>query len=150
MGPLVSVLVSSSCRCTQFEPAKVDTPLHVDRPSDPVVDLQALGEHVHAEFRRFQEDFCAGRESGSSSVAPPRLIIEPGRFVVADSGYLIAKVNTLKDVAGRMFAGIDTGAFVNCRCRLREGEESFRYCSPQASTTSCGLACMGLITTSSI
>jgi len=78
--------------------------LLADRPSDESLDVEALGIEVGGAFTRFQHAFSSGR-SGS----PPRLVLEPGRFLVAEAGFLVAQVNTLKDVAGRAFAGIDSG-----------------------------------------
>ncbi len=38
----------------------------------------------------------------------PRLVLEPGRFIVADTTILLARVNTVKKAA-RNFVGVDAG-----------------------------------------
>ncbi len=77
------------------------------KPSDKAVDIDVLGQSVCAAFSRFQAAFC----EGTPATAALQLIVEPGRFIVAESGMLITRVNTLKMNAGRCFAGIDTGGF---------------------------------------
>jgi diaminopimelate decarboxylase len=76
------------------------------RPSDVAVNVTVLGEAISAAFADFQRSYCDDAIKG----ARPQLILEPGRFFVAESGFLLARINTLKDIGGRCFAGVDTGA----------------------------------------
>lgn len=101
------------------------------RPSDHPVDLKLLGARVHEAFAVFQAEFRAASVAAHGELAYlrplPRLILEPGRFLVAESGFLVARVNTLKDVAGRTFAGIDSGEVA---LRLLEASRSLEPDSP--------------------
>jgi diaminopimelate decarboxylase len=67
------------------------------RPEDKDLDVEAVGAGVSAIFN---EHF------GSSSTA---LAIEPGRYLVADAGYLLTRVTAIKDTPGGTFAGVDAG-----------------------------------------
>lgn len=70
------------------------------RPKESAVDLTALGKGIAGRF----EAFCKtiGR--------PLTLMIEPGRFLVAESGYLLAQATVVKPTPyNRTFVGINTG-----------------------------------------
>lgn len=66
------------------------------QPGEPPLDLQALGGTVVA---RFQE--CFGGER--------HLLLEPGRYLVAESTVLLTRVTTLKPTPHVTFAGVDAG-----------------------------------------
>jgi diaminopimelate decarboxylase len=69
-------------------------------PNESRLDLAELGEKIKIRF----ENFCAqyGREL--------ELRFEPGRYIVAESGHLLTRVNTLKSSPnGKTFVGVDTG-----------------------------------------
>jgi diaminopimelate decarboxylase len=70
------------------------------RPTETPIDLNALGKMLAERFSAFCRD----------AKKDLTLILEPGRFPVAESGYLVARVNTIKETPyGKTFAGIDTG-----------------------------------------
>jgi diaminopimelate decarboxylase len=70
------------------------------RPTEQPIDLKAFGTLLGTQFGAF----C--KEAGKDLT----LMLEPGRFPVAESGYLVAKVNTLKETPyNKTFVGIDTG-----------------------------------------
>jgi diaminopimelate decarboxylase len=69
------------------------------REGDPRIDIGLLGAKITDEFERFL------REYGKNV----KLIIEPGRYLVAESGYLLATVISVKDGSRHRFVGIDTG-----------------------------------------
>jgi diaminopimelate decarboxylase len=70
------------------------------RPAEKPIDLKAFGAMLSTRFTQFCKD--AKKEL--------TLVLEPGRFPVAESGYLVAKVNTIKETPyNKTFAGIDTG-----------------------------------------
>jgi len=48
------------------------------------------------------------KERTQALVIPPRLIIEPGRYIVGDTTVLLTRVNTVKKAA-RNFVGVDAG-----------------------------------------
>lgn len=70
------------------------------RPTEKPIDLKSFGSMLSTNFGAFCKE--AGRDL--------TLMLEPGRFPVAESGYLVTKVNTLKDTPyGKTFAGVDSG-----------------------------------------
>tara|TARA_Y100000310_G_scaffold327304_1_gene393432 strand:- start:148 stop:1446 length:1299 start_codon:yes stop_codon:yes gene_type:complete len=68
-------------------------------PDEKLFDLKAYGEKVSSIFT----DFC--REYGKKL----DLIFENGRWFVAEAGFLLCTVNTLKSTPKFAFAGVDTG-----------------------------------------
>lgn len=69
------------------------------KPEDTSLNIEEFGRQVSEKF----EEFC--REYGKDL----RLVIEPGRFPVCESGILLARVNTIKKTPLLRFAGLDTG-----------------------------------------
>ena len=70
------------------------------RPTEKPIDLQAFGSMLAQNFSAFCKE--AGRDL--------TLMLEPGRFPVAESGFLVARVNTLKETPyGKTFVGVDSG-----------------------------------------
>lgn len=69
------------------------------RPEEDPLDLEAFGRRLSERFQAFCDDY--GREL--------TLALEPGRYFVAESGYLLTRVNAIKDSGERRFALVDTG-----------------------------------------
>ena len=69
------------------------------REDEKRIDVQVLGLKITEEF----EAFC--RTYGSEL----KLIIEPGRYLVAESGYLLAKVTSVKEGQRHRFVGVNSG-----------------------------------------
>lgn len=70
------------------------------KPDEKEIDINEFGQKCSEKFSKFCEKY--GREI--------TLMMEPGRYIVGDSGTLIAEVNTLKTTPeGRTFAGVNTG-----------------------------------------
>jgi diaminopimelate decarboxylase len=69
------------------------------RADDIETDVEALGQHLSARFN----EFC--REYGKDLT----LIFEPGKFLVSEAGYFVARVNVIKQTTSTVFAGLDTG-----------------------------------------
>lgn len=69
------------------------------RPEQKQIDLKLFGAAVSRLF----SDFC------SSFGRKLAMAIEPGRFVVAESGLLLCTVNTVKRTPAHRFVGVDTG-----------------------------------------
>jgi diaminopimelate decarboxylase len=70
------------------------------RPTEKPIDLKAFGSMLAQNFSAF----C--KEAGKDLT----LMLEPGRFPVAEAGYLVAKVNTLKETPyNKTFVGVDSG-----------------------------------------
>jgi diaminopimelate decarboxylase len=68
-------------------------------PTSKRIDYAIFGEKVSEIF----SDFCSkyGKEL--------YLFFEPGKYVVAESGYLVIEVNTIKNNRGRLIAGTNSG-----------------------------------------
>ncbi|MGC8873314.1 MAG: diaminopimelate decarboxylase [Chloroflexia bacterium] len=69
------------------------------RPEEKPLDLPALGKQMCECFARFCETY--GR--------PLEMILEPGRYLVAEAGTLLATVTDIKRTPHRSFVGIDSG-----------------------------------------
>jgi len=69
------------------------------RADDIFTDIESFGKSLSTRFNQFS------REYGSDLT----LIFEPGKFLVSEAGYFIARVNVLKQTLATMFAGLDTG-----------------------------------------
>lgn len=73
------------------------------RKGDPSLDVASLG----AELSRLMENF---EEKGGMKL---KLRIEPGRFLIAESGVLLVKVTDIKEIASEkgkeFFIGVDSG-----------------------------------------
>jgi diaminopimelate decarboxylase len=69
------------------------------KPDDIQTDIDALGEKLAKKFKEFCKDY------GKSLT----LMFEPGKFLVSESGYFLARVNVVKQTTATVFAGLDTG-----------------------------------------
>ncbi len=66
---------------------------------DNYTDIQDFGKSLSARFAEFCKDY--GREL--------TLAFEPGKFLVSEAGYFLARVNVVKQTTSTVFAGLDTG-----------------------------------------
>lgn len=71
-------------------------PYHKD---DIQTDIEEFGKKLSKRFNAFEKEY--GREL--------TLAFEPGKFLVSESGYFLAKVNVVKQTTSTVFAGIDSG-----------------------------------------
>lgn len=69
------------------------------KKDDIETDIEELGKKLSKRFNAF----CA--EYGKDLT----LIFEPGKFLVSEAGYFLAKVNVVKQTTSTVFAGIDSG-----------------------------------------
>lgn len=69
------------------------------RLEEAPIDLPAWGAAIGARFESLER--ALGRKLG--------LLIEPGRYVVAEAGALLTRVTTLKRTRDRTFVGVDAG-----------------------------------------
>jgi diaminopimelate decarboxylase len=69
------------------------------KKDDIETNIEELGKKLSKRFN----EFC--KEYGKDLT----LIFEPGKFLVSESGYFLAKVNVVKQTTSTVFAGIDTG-----------------------------------------
>ena len=69
------------------------------KPDDISTDIEELGATLSKRFNDFCQDY--GKDLS--------LIFEPGKFLVSEAGYFIARVNVIKQTTATVFAGLDTG-----------------------------------------
>jgi diaminopimelate decarboxylase len=69
------------------------------KKDDISTDIDELGEKLSHRFNQF----C--KEYGKNIT----LMFEPGKYLVSESGYFLAKVNVIKQTTSTVFAGIDSG-----------------------------------------
>jgi diaminopimelate decarboxylase len=69
------------------------------QPDDIFTDVDAFGKSLSKLFNQFCKEY--GKEV--------TLIFEPGKYLVSEAGYFIARVNVVKQTLSTVFAGLDTG-----------------------------------------
>ncbi len=69
------------------------------RPEQNSLDLPALGAQISKRFLEFCDEYGSSLD----------LKIEPGRYLMASSGTLLATVNNIKKTPDYQFVGVDTG-----------------------------------------
>ena len=69
------------------------------KPDDIETDIEELGAKLSARFAEFCQEY--GREL--------TLMVEPGKFLVSESGYLFTKCTLVKQTTSTAFIGVDTG-----------------------------------------
>jgi diaminopimelate decarboxylase len=69
------------------------------REGDNNTDIQDFGKSLSGRFTEFCRDY--GRDL--------TLAFEPGKFLVSEAGYFLARVNVVKQTTSTVFAGLDTG-----------------------------------------
>jgi diaminopimelate decarboxylase len=99
------------------------------READPPVDLDAVA--------------AATREALGEVDA--QLAVEPGRYVVADAGVLLTRVNTVKPVDGEVVAGVDAGMTTLLRPAMYDAYHAIRNLDtddrPERPVTVAGPVC---------
>ena len=69
------------------------------REGDISTNIEELGKQLTKRFNDFCKDY--GRNL--------TLMFEPGKFLVSEAGFFLAKVNVIKQTTSTVFAGIDSG-----------------------------------------
>lgn len=69
------------------------------KSDDVSTDVEALGQHLSIRFNQFCKEY--GKEL--------TLVFEPGKYLVSEAGYFLARVNVIKQTTSTVFAGLDTG-----------------------------------------
>ena len=69
------------------------------KKDDISTNIEELGEKLSTRFNQFCKDY--GKDV--------TLMFEPGKFLVSEAGYFLAKVNVIKQTTSTVFAGIDSG-----------------------------------------
>lgn len=69
-------------------------------PEEEPLDIKTLGQGMYGRFIIFCNQYKRRL----------KLIVEPGRYLVAQAGYLLVRVNTIKrNPDGKIFVGVDSG-----------------------------------------
>ena len=69
------------------------------KEGDISTDIEQLGKQLSKRFNQFCKEY--GRDL--------TLMFEPGKFLVSESGFFLAKVNVIKQTTSTVFAGVDSG-----------------------------------------
>ncbi len=69
------------------------------KKDDIETNIEELGKKLSKRFKSFCSEY--GKDL--------TLIFEPGKFLVSEAGYFLAKVNVVKQTTSTVFAGIDSG-----------------------------------------
>lgn len=69
------------------------------KKGDIETNIEELGKKLSKRFLAFEKEY--GRKL--------TLAFEPGKFLVSEAGYFLAKVNVIKQTTSTVFAGIDSG-----------------------------------------
>lgn len=69
------------------------------KEGDAVTDIDELGKELSQRFNDFCESYGKKLE----------LWFEPGKFLVSECGFLLVKVNVIKQTLSTVFAGVDSG-----------------------------------------
>jgi diaminopimelate decarboxylase len=69
------------------------------KEGDISTDIEQLGKQLSKRFNQFCKEY--GKEL--------TLMFEPGKFLVSESGFFLAKVNVIKQTTSTVFAGVDSG-----------------------------------------
>jgi len=69
------------------------------KAGDIETNIEELGKKLGSRFNAFCEEY--GR--------PLTLAFEPGKFLVSEAGYFLAKVNVVKQTTSTVFASVDSG-----------------------------------------
>ncbi len=69
------------------------------KDDDVTTDVPELGKTLTERFEKFCDEYGKQLE----------LWFEPGKFLVSEAGYLLVKVNVVKQTTATVFAGVDSG-----------------------------------------
>jgi diaminopimelate decarboxylase len=69
------------------------------KKGDIETNIEELGKKLSKRFNEFEKEY--GRDL--------TLTFEPGKFIVSEAGFFLAKVNVIKQTTSTVFAGIDSG-----------------------------------------
>lgn len=69
------------------------------KEGDLETDIEELGEKLTVRFNQFCKEYKKDLT----------LVFEPGKFLVSQAGFFLAKVNVVKQTTSTVFAGVDSG-----------------------------------------
>ncbi|WP_096390968.1 diaminopimelate decarboxylase [Halopenitus persicus] len=107
------------------------------RDEEPPLDLPAVADATRKAFETAIDDVRTDHEAA----AEIDLAVEPGRYVVADAGVLLTRVNTVKPTPETTVAGVDAGMTDLLRPAMYDAFHPIRNCSVETgSATETGTA----------
>ena len=96
----VEILLESSTHFRSLEYIDIGSGFKVAyHEGDIFTDIEAFGKSLSSRFNKFCKDY--GKDL--------TLIFEPGKYLVSEAGYFLARVNVVKQTTSTVFAGLDTG-----------------------------------------
>ena len=100
LGKAINVLLQHAARFPDLEFINVGGGFNIPyRPEERPIDFENFQSMIVSQLRD------AGDNKGNAL----SFWFEPGRFLVAESGVLLVRSNTIKEANGRIFAGTDSG-----------------------------------------
>ncbi|MBL4569348.1 MAG: diaminopimelate decarboxylase, partial [Flavobacteriaceae bacterium] len=69
------------------------------KEGDVFTNINQLGKQLSERFNKFCKEY--GKEL--------TIMFEPGKFLVSEAGYFLARVNVIKQTTSTVFAGVDSG-----------------------------------------
>lgn len=88
-----------------------------------------MGGGFGIPYRPGEEPLDLSRLSILRSLFPGELWIEPGRFIVGNAGYLLARVTEVKRKGGKTFVGVDVGMNILIRPMLYNAYHHMVVCN---------------------
>jgi diaminopimelate decarboxylase len=96
----IEILLESSSHFKDLDYIDIGSGFKVAyREGDNFTDIESFGKSLSKRFNKFSSEY--GRDL--------TLIFEPGKFLVSEAGYFMARVNVIKQTTATVFAGLDTG-----------------------------------------
>jgi diaminopimelate decarboxylase len=96
----IEILLESSAHFKDLDYIDIGSGFKVAyREGDNYTDIESFGKSLSKRFNHFS------REYGKDLT----LIFEPGKFLVSEAGWFLARVNVIKQTTATVFAGLDTG-----------------------------------------
>ena len=96
----IEILLESSSHFKDLDYIDIGSGFKVAyREGDNFTDIESFGKSLSKRFNKFSQEY--GKDL--------TLIFEPGKFLVSEAGYFLARVNVIKQTTATVFAGLDTG-----------------------------------------
>ncbi|SDY33798.1 diaminopimelate decarboxylase [Halopenitus persicus] len=101
------------------------------RDEEPPLDLSAVAAATREAFETALGDAGASTAGDARNDHDLDLVVEPGRYVVADAGVLLTRVNTVKPAPETTVVGVDAGMTDLLRPAMYDAFHPIRNCSAE-------------------
>jgi diaminopimelate decarboxylase len=96
----IEILLESSSHFNDLDYIDIGSGFKVAyQEGDNFTDIDSFGKSLSRRFNEFRGEY--GKDL--------TLVFEPGKFLVSEAGYFMARVNVIKQTTATVFAGLDTG-----------------------------------------